>query len=721
MTSFLKGKVGRSTVVEVDSRDRMCDGRACGGKSKRISRRRMDEGMCEGGLDGVERPAAHREVAEEDAADAFDARHVACAPPTDAEELEGVVAQYDLIFALTRELEDTNAAIFRAEEDVVRLQLAAEATSKDDDAALPTVDEEAMATSQTSKDDVARRPENCEREESCSSNQMEMERVMIHPEAVEAATNRREKMALRQRIMRLEGRWKKEAEALDAREDVRMKLVSVRDRLFQKASCAIGTASSLETCSSTPCDSEEAMTVVGPLQRVLDEMCVGLVAAHELLLRCTSWMQQEEIEPADEVRLEETWMEIRKQVVHHVNPLVQQLECSEPSIQGHVQQFNILKNTWFTYASKLANHSRQISEYLELVVQDEAAIESIQEQLGEKAVVLDKTTDQLHKLHKCAREIGRQNSVKMQVVDTLKRQLSVLHESHRKKQRAVNALEGGMGEILDGIEKCKCLLQGFEDNNKVMSGALKEEEEKLQVEMLRRKSLEGQIVDVEQSYHHIIHSIRQYEGQLQQMIVQQQQAIKEIKPLTSMLKDNEKKYTAYLGECDSLYKQENESFHKLCALKKFLQGRDTLLKQHRHLMLEQIQEETKIKFLTEELKIPMNVHHWRKLERNDPETYKLLQKSIGLQRQLVRKTSELAEQERQFEEKESRLSKLQTLLASQVTPDYEQEMNILLVQQEEKYKELRDLTEEVQYLRTRAEESVQKIRLFIDSMIKGSG
>jgi len=672
-------------------------------------------------LEGVERSDTHRKVSEGDVVDARDGSHVACAPQTDAEELEGVVAQYDLIFALTKELEDTNAAIFRAEEDVVRLQLAEEATRIHDDAALATVDEEAMATTQTSKDDVAKRRENCERKESCASSRVEKERVVIHPEAVEAATKRREKMAIRQRIVRLEGRWENEARALEAREDVRKKLVSVRDRLFQKASRAIGTAPSLETCSSTTCDAEEAENIVEPLQRVLDEMCVGLGVAHELLRRCTSWMQQDEIDPADEVRLSETWMEIRKQVVIHVNPLVQQLECSEPSIQGHVQQFNILKNTWSTYASKLANHSRQISEYQDLVVQDETAIESIQEQLGEKAVVLDKTTDQLHKLHKCAREIGRQNSVKMQVSDTMKRQLSVLHESQRKKQRAVNALEGGLGEILDGIEKCKCLLQDFEAKNIMMSGALKEEEEKLQEEMFHRKSLEGQIVDLEQSYHHIIHSIRQYEGQLQQMIAQQQQAIKEIKPLTSMLKDNEKQYTAYLQECDSLYKEENESFHKLCTLKKFLQGRDTLLKQHRHLMLEQIQEEMKIKFLTEELQIPMNVHHWRKLERNDPETYKLLQKSIGLQRQLVRKTSELAEQERHFEEKESRLSKLQTLLASQVTPDYEQEMSILFVQQEEKFKELQDLTEEVQCLRTRAEESVQKIRCFIDSMIKGSG
>lgn len=711
----------RSTVVELDSRDRMCHGRACRCTSKRISRREMDEGVSDDGLSGAERCATHRKVAEGDAVDACDGSHVACAPPTDAEELEGVVAQYDLIFALTKELEDTNAAIFRAEEEFIRLQLDEEATSTHDDAALATVDVKAMTTRQTSKDDVAKRQEIRERKESCASDRMEMERVVIHPEAVEAATNRREKMAIRQRIMRLEGRWKKEAQALDAREDVRTKLVLVRDRLFQKASCTIGTASSMQTCSSTPCDSEEVENIVGPLQRVLDDMCVGLSVAHELLRRCTSWMQQDEIDPADEVRLQETWMEIRKQLVNHVNPLVQQLECSEPSIQGQVQQFNILKNTWSTYASKLANRSRQISEYQELVVQDEAAIQSIHEQLGEKAVVLDKTTDQLHKLHKCAREIGRQNSVKMQVIDTMKRQLSVLHESHRKKQRAVNALEGGMGEILDGIEKCKCLLQDFEDKNKVMSGALKEEEKKLQEEMLHRKSLEGQIVDVEQSYHHIIHSIRQYEGQLQQMIVQQQQAVKEIKPLMSMLKDNEKQYTAYLQECDGLYKEENESFHKLCALKKFLQGRDTLLKQHRHLMLEQIQEEMKIKFLTEELEIPMNVHHWRKLERNDPDTYKLLQKSIRLQRQLVRRNSELAEQERHFEEKESRLSKLQTLLASQVTPDYEQEMSILLVQQEEKSRELRDLTEEVQCLRTRAEESVQKIRRFIDIMIKGSG
>eukprot|EP00963_Diacronema_lutheri_P003536 scaffold285_cov330-Pavlova_lutheri.AAC.54 len=678
----------------------------------------MDEGTFRRCLDDVEDPTTHSKEAEGDAVDAPGTPHVACPPPTHAEALEGVVAQYDLIFSLTKELEDANAAIFRAEEDIIRLQLDAEERPTNEEADRANVDDEATTINQASENDATAHEREEERQDRFESAKEVQERVTIRQEAVEAATNRREKLALQKRILALEQQLEKESRAHEAREDVREKLITVRGRLFEKSKSAAN-ATSVAASSSQPwSESDDVRSIVGPLEHILGEMCAGWSNVPESLLRCMELLQQREIGPTDAMRLEEMLVHIRTLVVKHVNPLVQQLQRSETAVRDFVQQVGILQNTMSTYVSKLDNHTRQVSEYHGLVVQDEAAIDAIRTELGEKAVLLDKTTDQLHKLHKFARAIGRQNSVKMREINSLKRQLSVLHDSHRKKQRAVHAVEGGLGDIVDGIAHCKGQLQRFEDDNGTMSGELAGEEEKLQEAMLNRKCLEGELVDMDQSYHHIIHSIRQYEGQLQQMIVQQQQSIEEIKPLTNTLKDNEKQYSVCVKERDILYKQETESLHKLCSLKKFLQGKYTLVKQHRHLMLEQIQEETKMQFLTNELGIPMNMHHWRKLERNDPETYKLLQKSIGMQRQLVRKTSELAEQERHFDEKESRLFKLQSLLASQVTPDYEQEMSVLLIQLEEKAKELQDLTEEVQHLRNQAEESAKKIRIFIDNMTK---
>jgi predicted RNase H-like nuclease (RuvC/YqgF family) len=56
---------------------------------------------------------------------------------------------------------------------------------------------------------------------------------------------------------------------------------------------------------------------------------------------------------------------------------------------------------------------------------------------------------------------------------------------------------------------------------------------------------------------------------------------------------------------------------------------------------ELMEVKTKIKALHEELKNPMNVHRYRKLEGTDPETYEMIMKIQTLQRRLIAKTEEV--------------------------------------------------------------------------------
>lgn len=45
-----------------------------------------------------------------------------------------------------------------------------------------------------------------------------------------------------------------------------------------------------------------------------------------------------------------------------------------------------------------------------------------------------------------------------------------------------------------------------------------------------------------------------------------------------------------------------------------------------HLEKEKLEQQQKVKFLEDELKKPLNVHRWRKLESTDIETFELIQK-----------------------------------------------------------------------------------------------
>merc|ERR1719253_2584999 len=65
-------------------------------------------------------------------------------------------------------------------------------------------------------------------------------------------------------------------------------------------------------------------------------------------------------------------------------------------------------------------------------------------------------------------------------------------------------------------------------------------------------------------------------------------------------------------------------------------------------------EQAKVTALSEELRNPMNVHRWWKLEGSDPATYEMLHKVKMLQKRLIEKTEEVCKKDALISEKEKR-------------------------------------------------------------------
>ncbi len=63
------------------------------------------------------------------------------------------------------------------------------------------------------------------------------------------------------------------------------------------------------------------------------------------------------------------------------------------------------------------------------------------------------------------------------------------------------------------------------------------------------------------------------------------------------------------------------------------------------LQKELLEQQQKVKYMTDELEKPLNVHRWRKLESTDIETYELIQKIQSLQKRLIAKTEEVSEKD----------------------------------------------------------------------------
>lgn len=107
------------------------------------------------------------------------------------------------------------------------------------------------------------------------------------------------------------------------------------------------------------------------------------------------------------------------------------------------------------------------------------------------------------------------------------------------------------------------------------------------------------------------------------------------------------------------------------------------------------QEKMRIKALEEELKNPINVHRWRKLEGSNPQAFEMLQMLHSLQKKLISKTKEEKEKQEAIEIKEKLYLHLKAMLAKQVGPEATEQCNDFVKALKEKKLQLRHMDTEL--------------------------
>ncbi|KAJ3343130.1 hypothetical protein HDU93_009680 [Gonapodya sp. JEL0774] len=106
-------------------------------------------------------------------------------------------------------------------------------------------------------------------------------------------------------------------------------------------------------------------------------------------------------------------------------------------------------------------------------------------------------------------------------------------------------------------------------------------------------------------------------------------------------------------------------------------------------------EKAKMTALEEELKNPMNVHRWRKLEGTNPKTLELVQLVQSLQRKLITKTEENRSKEKAIRDKEVQYIKLKSILSKQNCTSNTKLVETLEQNVKEKHQQLRHVRAEV--------------------------
>ena len=113
------------------------------------------------------------------------------------------------------------------------------------------------------------------------------------------------------------------------------------------------------------------------------------------------------------------------------------------------------------------------------------------------------------------------------------------------------------------------------------------------------------------------------------------------------------------------------------------------------LQKENLEQQQKAKYLTDELDKPFNVHRWRKLECTDPETYEMIQKIQSLQKRLIVKTEEVSEKDVLIQEKEKLYIELKNILAKQSGPEVAEKLQVYQQNLKERGQQLKEMVKEL--------------------------
>jgi chromosome segregation ATPase len=108
-----------------------------------------------------------------------------------------------------------------------------------------------------------------------------------------------------------------------------------------------------------------------------------------------------------------------------------------------------------------------------------------------------------------------------------------------------------------------------------------------------------------------------------------------------------------------------------------------------------IQERMKIKFLSDELSRPINVHRWRKLESSDPDKWDLVQRVHHLQQQLIQKSDKAVKQDMFIQEKEKLYVELKNILGRQPGPEVAEQLQLYRSNLKEKQTQMNAMDSEL--------------------------
>eukprot|EP00943_MAST-04B_sp_MAST-4B-sp1_P001560 g1560.t1 len=185
-----------------------------------------------------------------------------------------------------------------------------------------------------------------------------------------------------------------------------------------------------------------------------------------------------------------------------------------------------------------------------------------------------------------------------------------------------------------------------------------------------------------------------------------------IKIQRASLKQGERSFEKTMQRQDNLKQELRQLMENLLALQ--TDSSDVPERKLDIIRLEQdlLNERAKCQALRDEMKKPINVHRWRKLQDSDPEHYEKLQKLQLLQKEIIKKTESVVEKDLFIQEKERLYVELKNILARQPGPEVAEQLQVYSKNLKEKKHQMKAMKEELEMYKSQVDEykySLEKI------------
>jgi len=379
---------------------------------------------------------------------------------------------------------------------------------------------------------------------------------------------------------------------------------------------------------------------------------------------------------------------------------------------------------------------RQLSKVLEDLKRDKAAHElDLQRRLVQKARALEEVSQREVQISEYQQQIVvnegklRQQQNLLEAVrsdrnmyrKTLIEQQAEMHDYKRKFHFLSTAVSQSKSEIEDknqfivfehfNLQNVRDDIENLERNNRTTFGNLEKTEEKLKDQSKQIRQLSTIISDADEE---LRVQVKQYNAIVNEQRVLNQQLVKRNDELATLY-EQLKLQNSVLAKSAAHYKEkqllladlEMESTLLRATLEEVLQDTakySTLQESIRTVEDALVDERLKIKALSDELQKPINIHRWRRLMDTNTETYAMISKVRGLQRQLISTSNEVEKKEQEIVSKEKLYIELRKVVAKNPGSEAGEQLRAYLEQLEEKKSKLKTMKNELKLYQNKVKE-----------------